>query len=142
MNEAPLTVAATRSAAGRRILLVEDHVDCAEMIAMVLELNGWRVRIAGSAAQALALSQEQAFDVVLGDVALPDGCGLGLLAALREAQQRFGPRPPVAVAMSGYGLPADRERSLQAGYAAHLLKPVDVDDLMALLHRLLAHPEG
>ena len=142
MNEALLSAVETEPAVGRRILLVEDHVDCAEMIAMVLELNGWRVRIAGSAAQALALAGEQAFDVVLGDVALPDGSGLGLLAPLREAQRRFGPRPPVAVAMSGYGLPADRERSLQAGYAAHLLKPVDVEDLMALLNRLLAHPDA
>jgi CheY-like chemotaxis protein len=142
MSTAPLAAAAPPSVDGRRILLVEDHGDCAEMIAMVLELNGWQVRIAASAAQARALAEEQAFDVVLGDVALPDGCGLRLLPALREAQRRFGPRPPVAVAMSGYGMPDDRERSLQAGYAAHLLKPVDVDDLMALLRRLLAHPDG
>ena len=128
--------------AGRRILLVEDHVDSAEMIAMVLELNGWQVSIARSAAQARARAGERAFDVVLGDVGLPDGCGLSLLAQLREAQRRFGPRAPVAVAMSGYGMPDDRERSLQAGYAAHLVKPVDVDDLMALLCRLLAHPDA
>ena len=105
-------------------------------------MYGWRVSIARSAAQARTLAGEQPFDVVLGDVGLPDGCGLSLLAHLRDAQRRFGPRTPVAVAMSGYGLPDDRERSLRAGYAAHLLKPVDADDLMALLCRLLAHPDA
>jgi len=85
------------------------------MIAMVLELNGWQVSIARSAAQARARAGERAFDVVLGDVGLPDGCGLSLLAQLREAQRRFGPRAPVAVAMSGYGMPDDREECFDRG---------------------------
>jgi PAS domain S-box-containing protein len=102
-----------------RLLLVEDHVDTAEALATYLRGRGYRVALAHSVADTDRFSPAD-FDVLLSDLQLPDGSGLELLASLRR-------RGPVrAIAMSGFGTEVDRRRSQEAGFARHLVKPVDV----------------
>jgi two-component system, chemotaxis family, CheB/CheR fusion protein len=108
-------------AAGRplRILLVEDHPDTAAAMADVLGLMGHRVTTAGTVAAALeAVNGQEAFDLVVSDLGLPDGSGQELM---RELAYRHGLK---GIALSGYGMEDDIRKSREAGFSAHLTKPV------------------
>jgi PAS domain S-box-containing protein len=111
------------------ILLVEDNPDAAESLAMLLELHGHRVRAVGDAAAALEAAGEDPPDVALVDIGLPGMDGYELARRLRESQSPL----PVLVALTGYGLERDKERAAAAGFAAHLVKPVDFEALRRLL---------
>jgi CheY-like chemotaxis protein len=114
---------------GRRpleILLVDDHRDTADVLATVLQGYGWRVATAYDARGALAAAAGARFDVVVSDIGLPDMSGHRLIRTLRE-QWRHSPF--AAIALSGRGRDEDRAASLQAGFSAHLTKPVDIDRL-------------
>lgn len=109
-----------------RILLVEDHADTARMMARVLKTFGHGVAMADSVAAALRHADEQqmSYDVVISDVGLPDGTGHELM---RQLLDRF---PQVrGIALTGYGSDEDVRQSVDAGFVAHLTKPVDVRDL-------------
>jgi len=108
---------------GSRILLVEDHSDTARIMAELLEGAGHQVLLAKSIASALACAS-QPFDVLVSDIGLPDGSGLELLRRLRPS------RPLPAIALSGYGTTADVSRSHAAGFHRHLVKPIDLRDLL------------
>lgn len=82
---------------------------------------------------ALAAAQRETFDVLLSDIGLPDGDGWELIRRLRAADHHF-----LAIAMSGFGHSADKKRSSEAGYAAHLVKPFTPDKLEAVLRELTA----
>ncbi len=103
-----------------RVLLVEDHVDTAEMMALLIGTMGHRVVTAGSVAEALAAVGRERPDLLVSDLGLPDGSGLDLL---RELTARGLAVP--AIALSGYGAPADIRNSKAAGFAEHLVKPLD-----------------
>jgi PAS domain S-box-containing protein len=105
--------------AGLRILVVEDHADTAEAMKLVLERLGHRVRVAGSLEEGRSQSHEP-FDVLISDLQLPDGSGLDLMREL-SAQH-----PVKGIAMSGFGTEDDVQRSREAGFHTHLVKPVDV----------------
>jgi CheY-like chemotaxis protein len=115
---------------GRRILLVEDDGDSAEMLAELLTLEGHTVRVAHAAEQALLLARAFPFQVALVDLGLPLTSGYQLLPSLREAA---GDRPARFVAVTGYADPAARERTRVAGFDAHVVKPIDLDALDELL---------
>jgi DNA-binding response OmpR family regulator len=115
-----------------RVLLVEDHVDSAETLALVLSLKGYEVKVARTVKDAQRLAE--GCDVMISDISLPDGSGLDLV---HEVQQRL---PLRAIALSGYGTEEDQRRSLDAGFAEHLTKPVDVDKLLAAVGRLAGSP--
>ncbi len=102
-----------------RILLVEDHADSARIMARLLSADGHTVQMAADVATALKLARELPFDLLLSDLGLPDGTGLDLLRALR-AQGIALP----AIALSGYGQEADVQAARNAGFAAHLTKPL------------------
>jgi CheY-like chemotaxis protein len=86
---------------------------------------------AGSIAEALEALRASRPAVLLTDISLPDGDGYLLLARAREI------RPDVpAIAITGYTSPADRERAKEAGFQAHVSKPVDLDELIASVRRL------
>ena len=121
---------------GGRVLLVEDHVDTAHTLGSLLENAGWQVCAADTAAAALAEVERHAFDLVVSDINLPDGDGCDLLALLRQR----GCRAP-AIAMTGYGMDADQQRTLAAGFWLHFVKPVEVGTLLAAMDRLLATPQ-
>jgi CheY-like chemotaxis protein len=117
-----------------RLLLVEDHPDTADALAALLSDRGHAVTVARNVAEGLAAAaavdaaeREAAFDLVISDVGLPDGSGLDLM---RELAERHGLR---GIALSGYGMEEDVQRSREAGFLAHLTKPVDVQALLAAI---------
>ncbi|HEX8913298.1 MAG TPA: response regulator [Humisphaera sp.] len=115
-----------------RILIVDDHVDTTNMLTRWLVALGHDARAANTAADALAtLPGGGPFDVVVCDLSLPDLDGADLLPQLRAA----GCTAP-AVAVSGHA--GGTARSLAAGFAAHLAKPVDLDSLGSLLGQVSA----
>jgi PAS domain S-box-containing protein len=114
------------------ILLIEDNEDAAEMLQQVLEITGHRVRVATHGKAGVALAKECRPDVILCDLGLPDGLsGFDVARALRADGGMQGVR---LVALSGYGRPEDKARGAEAGFDAHLTKPVDVK----VLERVLA----
>jgi signal transduction histidine kinase/ActR/RegA family two-component response regulator len=126
----------------RRILIVDDNRDAADSMAILLRLAGHVVRIAYDGQTALALARLQAPEVVICDICMPDMCGLELARSLR---QDLGLRDCLMVALSGYAQEEDQQRSQEAGFNAHLAKPVRLDILKALLASediLIVGPSG
>lgn len=121
----------------QRILLVDDNRDAADSTAQVLREVGHQVRVAYDGPTALGLSEELAPNVALLDIGLPVMDGYELARRLRD--QHASPQLKL-IALTGYGQKADRERSLQAGFDAHLVKPVAMDELLSLVSRLGAAP--
>lgn len=113
-----------------RIFVVENHPDTLKYFRMYLENVGHQVWDAGTVAEALQEIPHAQCDVLISDVGLPDGTGWELLKRLRTEELAH---PPFAIAMSGFGMNADRVKSAAAGFRHHLLKPFDLDDLDALL---------
>lgn len=135
--EAPPQGAAT-SGTGKplpRILLVEDHADTLQILARLLRRWGYDVHTASTVQAALQLARQETFDVLISDLALPDGSGREIMA---EVKARYGMR---GVALSGYGTEADAERSRAAGFGEHLVKPINFPELRACLDRLGADLE-
>lgn len=116
------------------LLLVEDHEDTARVLRRILEQAGYKVTHAGSIGAARALARERDFDLVISDVGLPDGTGLELMKSLREERAIRG------IALSGFGTDDDLAASAAAGFAEHLIKPVDWPQLRGAIERLLAMP--
>jgi PAS domain S-box-containing protein len=114
----------------RRVLVVDDNRDAAEMIAVVLEHAGYEVQTAGDASHAMAVAEQFRPEVAILDIGLPvmDGYSLG-----RELRARLREAAPVLMALTGYGQEQDRKRSEEAGFALHLVKPVDVEKLTRLV---------
>ena len=116
----------------RRCLVIEDHADAAESLALLLELAGHEVAVTFDAAAGLEKARTFHPDVVLCDIGLPGAMdGYGVARALRTAAET---RSAYLIALTGYGQDDDRRRALEAGFDAHLTKPADLD----ALHRLLA----
>ena len=103
---------------------------------MYLKGAGHRVMTAATLEEALKAAPDSDCEVLISDIGLPDGDGWELLR-----QARF-PHPIYAIAMSGYGMDTDREKSHAAGYRHHLLKPVDVGQLNKLLAEASAELSG
>ncbi|HEY2342794.1 MAG TPA: response regulator [Chthoniobacteraceae bacterium] len=120
------------------IFLVENHPDTRTYLRMYLEEGGHVVREAEDVAETLRFIGKAACDVLLCDVGLPDGDGWDLLARLRKTNAA----PPYAIAMSGFGLSGDRERSKSAGFRHHLVKPFEPEKLDALLEEAARESVG
>jgi len=127
----PVPTAHVASGDQRRILVVEDDADSAMMLSMLLTLHGYRVTVASSVADAFRQASPPP-DMLVSDLKLPDGTGLDLITALRRA----GVNVP-AIVLSGFARVEDLERSKAAGFAAHLVKPVDMPTLLATIERIL-----
>ncbi|MEO6569185.1 MAG: response regulator [Opitutaceae bacterium] len=110
-----------------RILVVENHHDTRKYLTKYLQGAGHCVTTAETMNEALAAALESDCEVLISDIGLPDGDGWELLE-----RARF-PRPIYAIAMSGYGMDKDREKSRTAGFRHHLLKPIDVVQLKKIL---------
>ncbi|MFO7178581.1 MAG: PAS domain S-box protein [Pseudomonadota bacterium] len=133
-NEVPaitstVVPARKRRAPGRRVLLVDDNQDAAEMLAGLLRAEGHEVLVAHDGPSALAEARAFRPAVALLDIGLPVMDGYELARKLVDTL----PTPPRLVALTGYGQEHDRLRSLDAGFAAHLIKPVDAADLLAAI---------
>jgi signal transduction histidine kinase len=117
--------------AGATILLVEDHSDTALLLARILEIHGHRVHVAGTIAEGLEIFRREKIDGILSDLGLPDGHGTDLLGKLPADCQ------VPAIALSGFGMDHDVERSKKAGFLHHLTKPVDWPKLEEVLKSVL-----
>lgn len=131
------TVAAPRRAAfpPRRVLVVDDARAAVFTLGKLLEAMGQRVRTAHDAATALEIVRSDPPDVVISDIAMPEMNGYELARRLRK---ECGPVEPVLVALTGYGQDSDRQRSIEAGFDYHLVKPVSSEALEKLLASLPA----
>jgi two-component system CheB/CheR fusion protein len=116
----------------RRILLVDDNRDVADSLALLLELAGHEVRKAHDGRGALTLAADFVPDVIVLDIGLPDMDGRTLARELRKLAVTTN---ALLIAVTGYGDDRDRARSLAAGIEHHLVKPVSVADILALLDR-------
>ena len=120
--------------AGRkRLLLVEDNPDIGETLRDLLQLLGHRVELAADGLRGVQLALAIRPDVALVDIGLPGIDGYEVARRLRATDAG---KQILLVALTGYGRPEDRDRSLEAGFDAHLVKPVDPDELNALIASL------
>jgi signal transduction histidine kinase len=110
-----------------RILLVDDHADTREALQKLLSRRGYEVEAAESVQSALDLASKTHFDLLVSDIGLPDGSGLDIMQALRDTQHMRG------IALSGFGMQQDIDRSKAAGFAEHLIKPVNFSQLQAAI---------
>ena len=124
------------SASRSHILLVEDHSDTAEVLAEFLMSAGHRVSVAGSVEEALARAQaaqkDGGLDLVISDVGLPDGSGFDLMPELKSLYGLKG------IALSGYGMDEDLQKSVEAGFEIHLTKPVSPQHLVEAILKVSA----
>ncbi len=119
---------------GRRILVVDDNEDAAELLAELFRVAGYDVQTAHDGPSALELALEFKPELAVLDIGLPVMDGIELAAKLRELG------PIALIALSGYGQPGDRERTSAAGFASHFVKPVNASVLIADLSTLLSTP--
>jgi CheY-like chemotaxis protein len=117
------------SVAAKRVLVVDDNIDAADTLAMLLRSLGHQTRVAYDGAAALAMADEFSPEVVLLDIGMP---GLNGYEVARQLRSRRQQRIKI-VAITGWGTAADRVRSADAGFDVHLVKPVDVTDLRQIL---------
>jgi CheY-like chemotaxis protein len=115
-----------------RILLVDDHVDTLDVMGRLLTRCGHEVVTASTYRNALSVGEQQEFDLLISDLGLHDGSGYELMSKLRAVSSIKG------IALSGYGMKADIERSLTAGFSAHLTKPCDLSVLNATIQKVLS----
>ena len=135
VSEAVTSVPARKVEAlrGMRILVVDDSQDNVEMLRQVLELEGATVLTAISGVEALRISAEDEFDVIVSDLSMPEMDGFELLRRLRTIPMH---RDVPALALTGLGRADDVERALSAGFFSHITKPLDVSNLVKMLHEI------
>jgi two-component system CheB/CheR fusion protein len=114
----------------KRILVVDDNADCRDMLKMLLELDGYEVSTADDGYAALDKMRRQPIDVALVDIGLPGMDGYQLAKQVRGER---GLGRLHLVALTGYGRPEDRQAALAAGFDAHLVKPLDPNELARVL---------
>ena len=115
---------------GRTILVVEDNTDTRQVLKYMLEIEGARVEAVESGQEALSQAHTFRPQIVLCDIGLPDIDGLEVARRLRAVS---GFEQTRLIALTGYGQPDDIEHALEAGFEAHLTKPINLDQLLALL---------
>jgi PAS domain S-box-containing protein len=127
--ERTLEQAAPAATAPRRILVVDDNKDSASMIALLLSLEGHETRQAHDGLEAVRIAAEFKPHVVLLDIGLPVLNGYQVAERIRAEMAL----PPVLAALTGWGQEEDRRKAKAAGFDAHLVKPVDHDELTKLI---------
>ncbi len=110
-----------------RILLVEDHEDTNRSLTNLLRRRGYHVQSALNFQSAVDLGENEQFDVLVSDLALPDGNGIDLMRKLSSKQ------PLLGIALTGFGMEDDIRRSYEAGFKHHLVKPIDLNKLDSLI---------
>jgi len=110
-----------------RILLVEDHEDTNRSLTNLLRRRGYQVQSALDFQSALDLSSKVQFDVLISDLALPDGSGIDLVQKLQST------RPVIGIALTGFGMEDDIRKGREAGFHYHLVKPIDLNRLDLLI---------
>ena len=120
---------------GINVLVVEDEPDTRELLTAILRECGAQVGAVGSAKDALILIQQELPNVLLSDIAMSEENGYDLIRKVRALPPEKGGNIP-AVALTAYAGPVDRRRALLAGFHVHLAKPVEPDELLAVIGSL------
>ena len=115
-----------------RILLVDDHQDTCTALERLLVRRGHLVAAAHNVRSAMETAARNPFDLLISDIALPDGTGTELMTYLRAISRIPG------IAISGFGMNGDIQKSIEAGFAEHLVKPVKMESLEAAIDRVMA----
>ncbi|XXT14963.1 ATP-binding protein [Sorangium sp. So ce429] len=137
---APRSATGPSASSARRILIIEDNLDAADSLRMLLERRGHAVSVAHSGADGVAAARTALPDVILCDIGLPGEMnGYGVAQALRGESALEG---TLMVALTGYGQDEDRQLARAAGFDAHLTKPVAQATLERLLAELAPLPEA
>ena len=113
-----------------RLLLVEDHEPTRISLQKILESRHFNVKCAGTVAEAWSLAGDHEFDLLISDIGLPDGDGYLLMRELRDRHRMMG------IALTGFGLDDDIKLSEEAGFSAHILKPITARRLDETLAKL------
>ena len=120
------------AAVSRRILVIEDNSDSAEVLQTFLELNGHKITVTKNAAEGLKAACTAVPDVIICDISLAgelDGYDVAEEIRRHEKLESI-----FLIALSGFGRPEDKEKSRSAGFNEHLTKPTDFDALIELLN--------
>jgi signal transduction histidine kinase/ActR/RegA family two-component response regulator/HAMP domain-containing protein len=129
----PSSIDAAQAVASHpRILLVEDHIDSVCPIQSFLQASGCQVTTAESVEAALQAAAHEDFDLLVSDIGLPDGSGQDLIQRLRETGHNLP-----AIALSGFGMQQDIERSRAAGFQVHLVKPVSAQQFQTTIDHVM-----
>ena len=123
-----------------RILVVEDDSDTQELLKTVLQQHGAEVVTVGSAGNALTEIARAQPDIIISDIAMVGENGYELIRKVRSLGPEAGGHIP-AIALTAYASAADRRRALLAGFQTHLAKPIEPDDLLAVILSLTFQPE-
>jgi signal transduction histidine kinase/CheY-like chemotaxis protein len=129
---APRKTTSEASQQGLKILLVDDHQDTCAALEKLLVRRGHLVAATHNVRSAMEAAVRSKFDLLISDIALPDGSGMDLMMQLRAISNVPG------IAISGFGNNSDIERSLQAGFSEHLIKPIKLEKLEAAIERAIA----
>jgi signal transduction histidine kinase len=132
VNIAPAKASCDASQQGFKILLVDDHRDTCAALEKLLIRRGHLVAATHDVRSAMEAAARNKFDLLISDIALPDGTGMDLMMQVRAISNIPG------IAISGFGNNGDIERSLQAGFSEHLVKPIKLDHLEAAIERVIA----
>ncbi|HEV8615909.1 MAG TPA: response regulator, partial [Methylomirabilota bacterium] len=122
--------AATGRLRHRSVLVIEDNTDTRDVLKFMLEVEGAKVATADSGEEGLRAAVHVRPQVVLCDIGLPDIDGMEVARRLRALEGMSGTR---LIALTGYGQAEDVRQAIDAGFEAHLTKPINLDQLMALL---------
>jgi CheY-like chemotaxis protein len=117
---------------GKRILVIEDNRDSADILRLLLECYGYQVAVAYTGPDGVKAAEQYQPDMVLCDIGLPGLDGYGVARQLRDNPATAH---AVLIAVTAYGRDEDRHRSYEAGFEHHLVKPVDPDVLQRVLNR-------
>ena len=130
VDAAPTDAPTLTANSAQKVLVVDDNVDTAQSISTLLERKGYTAAMAHDGHSALELARSFAPDVVLLDLGLPGLDGYRVAQLLRKEAEFANTR---LIALSGYGQPADKQRSQEAGFNEHLVKPVAFQTLLTML---------
>ena len=128
----PRTTRANALQRSLRILLVDDHPDTSVALKKLLARRGHSVAVAYDMRSAMEAAERGQFELLISDVGLPDGSGLELITQLRAKSGIRG------IAISGFGMNGDVEKSMQAGFSEHLVKPINVEKLEAAIEHAMS----
>jgi PAS domain S-box-containing protein len=132
----PVGNSSVASGKGRRLLVVDDNKDAAKSLAMLLKFRGYQTQTANDGEAAVSSAQSFQPDIILLDIGLPKLNGYDACRAIRA---QSGDKQPLIVALTGWGQEEDRRKSAEAGFDAHLVKPIDYESLVKVLEELSAN---
>lgn len=119
-----------------RVLVVDDHLDTAEVLSTLFHMLGHETRSARRGREALALAREHEFDLILLDISLPDLSGYDVVRELRADPRH---RDRYITAVTGHGRPSDISRAVVAGFDDHVTKPIDLGKVRQILRCADSH---